>query len=46
MISASFVMLPALFQSAIGIIRNIEIPGLEKIKEWLVKSLTEGEDRY
>lgn len=35
-----------LFQSAIGIIGNIEIPGLEKIKEWLVKSLTEGEDRY
>jgi hypothetical protein len=35
-----------LFQSAIGIIRNIEIPGLEQIKEWLVKSLTEGEDRY
>lgn len=35
-----------LFQSAIGIISNIEIPGLEKIKEWLVKSLTEGEDRY
>lgn len=34
-----------LFQSAIGIINGIDIPGLEKIKSWLLKSLAEGEDR-
>lgn len=34
-----------LFQSAIGIINGIDIPGLEKIKTWLLKSLAEGEDR-
>jgi len=34
-----------LFQSAIGIIDGIDIPGLEKIKTWLLKSLAEGEDR-
>lgn len=35
-----------LFQSAITIIQNIEITGLETVKTWLIKSLTEGEDRY
>ena len=35
-----------MFQSAIKVIENIEIPGLEGIKTWLIKSLTEGEDRY
>ena len=35
-----------MFQSAIKVIENIEIPGLEEIKAWLIKSLTEGEDRY
>ena len=35
-----------MFQSAIKVIENIEIPGLEGIKAWLIKSLTEGEDRY
>lgn len=35
-----------LFQSAIKIISQIEIPGLEKVKEWLLRSLAEGEDRY
>ena len=35
-----------MFQSAIKVIENIEIPGLEEIKTWLIKSLTEGEDRY
>lgn len=35
-----------LFQSAINIIRNTDVPELETIKEWLIKSLTEGEDRY
>lgn len=35
-----------LFQSAIKIIDNIEISGLENIKQWLLKALTEGEDRY
>lgn len=34
-----------LFQSAIGIINGIDIPGLAKIKTWLLKSLAEGEDR-
>lgn len=35
-----------MFQSAIKVIENIEIPGLEGIKTWLIKSLTEGEGRY
>lgn len=35
-----------LFQSAIKIIQGIEIPGLNSIKTWLLKSLAEGEDRY
>ena len=35
-----------MFQSAIKIIETIEIPGLDEIKTWLLKSLTEGEDRY
>ena len=35
-----------MFQSAIKVIENIEISGLEEIKTWLIKSLTEGEDRY
>ena len=35
-----------MFQSAIKVIENIEISGLEEIKAWLIKSLTEGEDRY
>lgn len=35
-----------MFQSAIKVIENIEIPGLEGIKTWFIKSLTEGEDRY
>lgn len=35
-----------LFQSAISIIEQINIEGLESIKAWLIKSLAEGEDRY
>lgn len=35
-----------MFQSAIKIIETINIPGLESLKAWLLKSLTEGEDRY
>ena len=35
-----------MFQSAIKSIETIEIPGLEGIKSWLLKSLAEGEDRY
>lgn len=35
-----------MFQSAIKIIENINIKGLESLKTWLLKSLTEGEDRY
>jgi hypothetical protein len=35
-----------MFQSAIKIIEKIELPGLENIKSWLLKSLAEGEDRY
>ncbi|MBO7526365.1 MAG: hypothetical protein J6T74_00540 [Clostridia bacterium] len=35
-----------MFQSAIKIIEQINIPGLEGIKSWLLKSLAEGEDRY
>ena len=35
-----------LFQSAIALIQKIDIPSLSAIKEWLVKSLTEAEDRY
>lgn len=35
-----------LFQSAIKIIEKIDIPALYSIKEWLLKSLNEAEDRY
>lgn len=35
-----------MFQSAIKIIENINIEGLEDLKEWLLQSLAEGEDRY
>ena len=35
-----------MFQSAIKIIDKINIPGLENLKAWLLKSLREGEDRY
>ena len=35
-----------MFQSAIKIIEQIELPGLEDLKQWLLKSLAEGEDRY
>ena len=35
-----------MFQSAIKVIETIEIPGLDEIKAWLIKSLEEGEDRY
>lgn len=35
-----------MFQSAIKIIEQINIPGLDGIKSWLLKSLAEGEDRY
>lgn len=35
-----------LFQSAIKVLGRIEIPGLEAVKEWMVKALTEAEDRY
>ena len=35
-----------MFQSAIKVIETIEIPGLDEIKAWLLKSLEEGEDRY
>jgi hypothetical protein len=35
-----------MFQSAIKVIETIEIPGLDGIKSWLLKSLAEGEDRY
>lgn len=35
-----------MFQSAIKLIKQIELPGLEDLKQWLLKSLAEGEDRY
>lgn len=35
-----------MFQSAIKLISEINIEGLETIKTWLLKALTEGEDRY
>jgi len=35
-----------MFQSAIGVIQQIEIPGLERQKAWLLEALKEGEDRY
>lgn len=35
-----------MFQSAIKLIDKINIPELEKLKLWLLKSLNEGEDRY
>ena len=35
-----------MFQSAIKIIRDINIEGLGELKTWLLKSLAEGEDRY
>ena len=34
-----------LFDSAIDAIQEVEIPGLEHIKAWLIKSLHEGENR-
>ena len=39
-------VLGCLFQSAIAVLGRIEIPGLEAVKEWMVKALTEAEDRY
>ena len=35
-----------MFQSAIKIIRDINIEGFGELKSWLLKSLAEGEDRY
>ena len=35
-----------LFQSAIKLIQDINIPAIESIKQWLIKSLNEAEDRY
>lgn len=35
-----------MFQSAIGVIQQIDIPGLERQKAWLLEALKEGEDRY
>lgn len=35
-----------LFQSAINVIETIQIPALETVKQWLLKSLAEAEDRY
>jgi len=35
-----------LFQSAINVIKTIQIPALESVKQWLLKSLSEAEDRY
>ena len=35
-----------MFQSAIKIIRDINIEELGELKSWLLKSLAEGEDRY
>lgn len=35
-----------MFQSAIKLIKQINIEGLETIKTWLLKALAEGEDRY
>lgn len=35
-----------MFQSAIKIISKINIDGLDNQKQWLLKSLEEGEDRY
>lgn len=35
-----------MFQSAIKLIEQIEIPELASLKVWLLKSLAEGEDRY
>lgn len=35
-----------LFQSAIRVIADIKIPGMDSAKEWLLKALAEGEDRY
>lgn len=34
-----------LFQSAISLIQNIEIDGLDDLKKWLIQSLSEAEDR-
>jgi len=35
-----------MFQSAINVIKQINIPGLEQIKAWLINALEQGEDRY
>lgn len=35
-----------LFQSAVELLGSIEIPGLETVKEWMIRALTEAEDRY
>ena len=35
-----------MFQSAINVIKQINIPGLEQIKSWLINALEQGEDRY
>lgn len=35
-----------MFQSAIAVIKTINIEGLEKLKKWLLLALTQGEDRY
>lgn len=35
-----------MFQSAIEVIKTINIEGLEKLKKWLLLALTQGEDRY
>lgn len=35
-----------LFQSAINVIKKIDMPQIGPAKEWLLKALEEGEDRY
>ena len=35
-----------MFQSAIKLISQINIEGLETVKAWLLNALAEGEDRY
>lgn len=35
-----------LFQSAINVIKQIDMPQIGPAKEWLLKALEEGEDRY
>lgn len=35
-----------LFQSAVKVIDKIDIPALELVKQWLIRTIKEAEDRY